>query len=373
MDFRPPTEQHPAVATEFDPRLATWSGLLERQSRSRLAALAVVLALGLGAFDYLTGTDISISAFYLLPVSLAAWFLGAWFGLSIAVLCVAVWIAGNIAAGGSGFSDPFLAAWNGAVQLCSFVVVVLVLVRLRDLNRDLERRVRERAAALTREIAERERLQQLLLQASEQEQRRIGQDLHDGLGQHLAGTAIAGQVLREKLERQSLQEANDARKVVELIEEGVSLTRRSAKGLHPVDLSAEGLMFALEEFAGTTARLFDVDCRFICESPVLIHSAPVAEHLYRIAQEATRNAIQHGAARHVSIELNDLDDEYELRIEDDGTGIPPVPVSTGGMGLRIMAHRAQMIGARLEIAARAEGGTVVICRFAIEIEDQLAS
>jgi signal transduction histidine kinase len=338
-----------------------------------MAAVAVLLALCLGEFDYATGTHVSLSAFYLLPVSLAAWFLGAWFGLGIAVLCVGVWIAGDIASGDTSFSDPFLAAWNGAVQLCSFVVVVFVLVKLRDLNRDLERRVRERAAALTREIAERERLQQLLLEASEQEQRRIGQDLHDGLGQHLAGTAIAGQVLREKLERQRLQEASDARKVVELIEEGVSLTRRSAKGLHPVDLSADGLMFALEEFAGTTTRLFDVNCRFVCEYPVLIHSAAAAEHLYRIAQEATRNAIQHGGARNIGIELNALDEEHELRIEDDGVGMPSSPASTGGMGLRIMAHRAHMIGARLEISARAGGGTAVTCRFAIETEDLLAS
>jgi signal transduction histidine kinase len=338
-----------------------------------MAAASILLALCFGEFDYVTGTHVSLSAFYLLPVSLAAWFLGIWFGLAIAVLCVGVWIAGNIAAGDTSFSDPFLAAWNGAVQLCSFVVVVFVLTKLRDLNRDLELRVRERAAALTREIAERERLQHLLLEASEQEQRRIGQDLHDGLGQHLAGTAIAGQVLREKLEKRHMQEAGDARKVVELIEEGVSLTRRSAKGLHPVDLTAEGLMFALEEFAATSARLFDVNCRFVCETPVLIHSATMAEHLFRIAQEATRNAIQHGGARNIVIELNALEDGHELRIEDDGVGMASTPTSTGGMGLRIMAHRAHMIGATFGMAARAEGGTAVVCRFNAETVDELAS
>lgn len=353
--------------------MRNWMKFIERQSKPRVAVASVLLCLFIGAFDYATGSYISLSAFYLLPICLAAWFLGARAGLLISLLCTGVWVAGNVAWSDEGFADPFLAVWNALVQLSSFVLVVFVLVKLRDLNRELERRVRERAAALTRESAERERLQQLLLEASEQEQRRIGQDLHDGLGQHLAGTAIAGQVLREKLERQSLQEAGDARKVVELIEEGVSLTRRSVKGLHPVDLSAEGLMFALEEFADTTARLFDVDCRFICDTPVLIYSAPVAENLYRIAQEATRNAVQHGAARHITIELNALDDEYELRIEDDGVGISSSRGSTGGMGMRIMAHRAQAIGARFEVAASTQGGTAVICRFGIETEDQLAS
>ncbi|HEY3636857.1 MAG TPA: sensor histidine kinase [Rhizomicrobium sp.] len=353
--------------------MSSWNQFLEKQSRPHIAAAAIVLALCIGEFDYATGTHISLSAFYLLPVSLGAWFVGAGFGFFIAALCVVVWVAGNMVAGDASFADPFLITWNATVQLISFVVVVLVLATLRNLNRDLESRVRDRAAALTREIAERERLQHLLLEASEQEQRRIGQDLHDGLGQHLAGTAIAGQVLREKLERRQLQEASDAKKVVELIEEGVSLTRRSVKGLHPVDLTAEGLMLALEEFAATTTRLFDVDCRFICESPVLIHSAASAEHLFRIAQEGTRNAIQHGNAKTIVIELNTLEEGHELRVEDDGSGMPSPPPATGGMGLRIMAHRARMIGANFQIAVRAEGGTAIICQLPVAIEDRLAS
>lgn len=353
--------------------MGSWTEVLEKQSKERMAAAAVLLSLCIGLLDYATGTLISFSAFYLLPVSLAAWFIGRAFALFIAMLCVAVWVVGNAIAADANFASPFLIAWNGSIQLTSFVVVVLVLAKLRRLNLELESRVRERAAALTREIAERERLQHLLLEASEQEQRRIGQDLHDGLGQHLAGTAIAGQVLREKLERQHLHEAADAKKVVELIEEGVSLTRRSAKGLHPVDLSAEGLMLALEEFAVTTTRLFDVNCRFVCESPVLVHSAATAEHLFRIAQEATRNAIQHGGARNIVIELNTLDEGHELRIEDDGTGVPSVMPATAGMGLRIMSHRARMVGAGFEVATRAAGGTAVICRLPVAIEEQLAS
>jgi signal transduction histidine kinase len=351
----------------------SWTEFLDRQSRPRIAAAAIASAVFIGAVDYVTGTHISFSAFYLLPVCLAAWFVSAGFALFIATLCVVVWLAGNLAAGDASFADPFLVAWNGTIQLTSFAVVVFVLSKLRELNRDLETRVRDRAVALTREIAERERLQQLLLEASEQEQRRIGQDLHDGLGQHLAGTAIAGQVLREKLERHRLREAADAKKVVELIEEGVSLTRKSAKGLHPVDLSAEGLMLALEDFVATTARLFDVDCRFVCESPVLVHSAAAAENLFRIAQEATRNAIQHGGARSITIELNVLDDGHELRIEDDGVGVQPALPAADGMGLRIMAQRARMIGASFELSSRAPQGTVVVCCVPVAMEEELAS
>ena len=206
--------------------MGAWIEILEQQSKLRLAVAAILLALCIGVFDYLTGTHVSLSVFYLLPVSLAAWFIGAGFALFIAALSVAVWMIGNVSASNPDFANPFLVAWNATIQLMSFVVVVFVLVKLRSLNQVLESRVRERAAALTREIAERDRLQHLLLEASEQEQRRIGQDLHDGLGQHLAGTAIAGQVLRDKLERRRLHEAADAKKVVELIEEGVHQIQR---------------------------------------------------------------------------------------------------------------------------------------------------
>jgi signal transduction histidine kinase len=349
----------------------TWLETLDRQSRSMLAMASILLAMFIGFFDYVTGTHISLSAFYLLPISLAAWFIGPQFALLISVWCAAIWIAAGAFAGDEDFTNPFVAGWNGAVELASFVVVVAVLTRLRELQRGLEARVRDRAAALTREIAERERLQKELLDVSEQEQRRIGQDLHDGLCQHLAGTAIAGQVLREKLAQKQLAEAADAGKVVTLIEEGVMLSRKSAKGLHPVELDAEGLMFALEEFAATTSRLFKVDCRFDCESPVLIHSAATAEHMFRIVQEAVRNAINHGHAEAISVQLNTLEDGQELRIEDDGEGLPPVIPQRAGMGLRIMGHRARMIGATLEVKSRPQGGTVVACMLPLAADTEL--
>jgi signal transduction histidine kinase len=355
------------------PDMRGWTNFLQRQAKLPLLGACILFALLIGLSDYATGTHISFSAFYLVPVSVAAWFVGSAYGLFVAALCVTAWVWGNVVAGDANFANPFLIAWNGCIQLASFSVVVFVLGRLHDLTRDLERRVRDRAAALTREIAERERLQNLLLQASEKEQRRIGQDLHDGLGQHLAGTAIAGQVLREKLERRRIEEAKDAEKVVQLIEEGVSLTRRSAKGLYPVDMQAEGLMLAIDEFALTTTRLFDVNCRFVCESPVLVHSAVVAEHIFRIAQEATRNAIQHGNAHNIDIELNTLEEGYELRIADDGSGLPSTLPSDGGLGLRIMAHRAQTIGADFQVTSRAEGGTIVACRLPATIEEKMAS
>lgn len=331
------------------------------KSKLNWAAAAVLLTLFIGFFDYLSGTSVSLSAFYLVPVSLATWAVNVRFGLLVSVLSVAVWAGGNVISGDDEFATPFLIFWNASVQLASYLVVVFTLSRLHHLQHKLEARVSERAAALTKEVTERERLQRELLEVSEREQRRIGQDLHDGLCQHLAGTALAGQVLREKLARRQLSEAGDAQKVVELIEEGVLLSRRSAKGLHPVEMDAEGLMLALEEFAATTGKLFRIECRFECESPVLIHDTASAGHMYRIAQEAVRNAITHGHAQNILIQLNTLDDGLELRIEDDGVGLAEATTRREGMGLRIMGHRARVIGGTFGVVPREGGGTVVTC------------
>jgi signal transduction histidine kinase len=341
--------------------MTAWPNLLNKASRHTVAAAVALLVSVIGYLDYITGPHISMSAFYLLPLSLAAWRLGARSGLVVAVVSVTVWIVGNLANGDADFTSPGLVGWNGGIQLISFVVVVFALARLRALQRNLEVRVQERAQALTREIAERERLQRDLLEVSEIEQRRIGQDLHDGLCQHLVGTALTCQALREELAEKGLREAERAQKIVKLIEEGVTLSRRSAKGLHPVEMDAEGLMLALEEFAVNTSKLFNVSCTFECESPVLIHDDATAGQFFRIAQEAVRNAINHGRAQTIVIQLNTLENGLELRIADEGIGLANAPPSCEGMGRRIMHDRACVIGAAFDVRSGDEGGTVVTC------------
>lgn len=318
------------------------------------AASIVALIFLIGFLDYATGPHISMSAFYLLPLTLAAWSIGLRFALLTAVGCVALWIAGNISNRDVDFLNVPLATWNGGVQFVSFVVVAVTVSRLSNLQRGLESSVRDRTTAL-------ERTQNDLLRISEREQRRIGQDLHDGLCQHLAGAAYTCQALQEELAERGLPEAKNARHVVELIKEGIALSRKSAKGLDPVEMNAEGLMRALDEFASATSKLFRVSCRFECESPVHIHQGAVAAHLFRIAQEAVRNAINHGQASEILVALRVEEDGLELIIEDNGLGIANTRRSERGMGLVIMPRRAAIIGASFEIAQWKEVGTRVRC------------
>ncbi len=215
------------------------------------------------------------------------------------------------------------------------------------------------------DITERKHLEKAILDISAREQRRIGQDLHDGLGQHLTGIAFMAKVHEAKLAEQNRSETEDAAKIVKLVNEAIHKTRELARGLLPVVSDSQGLMSALQLWAAEVEDLFGVSCRFQCESPVLIHDDTMATHLYRIAQEAVNNAIKHGNPRNLLIQLKAEEGRGTLLIKDDGKGIAENPVHAQGMGLHIMHYRAGMIGGVLEIRRDIPRGTAVCCSFPV--------
>ena len=220
------------------------------------------------------------------------------------------------------------------------------------------------------DITERKRLERAVLEISVREQRRIGQDLHDGLGQHLTGIAFMSKVQEQKLAEKALPEAADAAKIVRLVSEAIEKTRELSRGLHPVLWDSRGLMSALEQWAGEVEDLFKISCKFVCVEPVLIDDNSVATHLYHITQEAVNNAIKHGQARNIVIALGASGDRGALTISDDGSGIHRIPGSGKGMGLHIMNYRARMIGGTLDVGQSKPHGTLVTCRFPIAREQE---
>ncbi len=215
------------------------------------------------------------------------------------------------------------------------------------------------------DITERKHLEKTILEISAREQRRIGQDLHDGLGQHLTGIAFMSKVQEQKLMEQGLPEAGDAAKIVKLVNEAIEKARELARGLLPVVSDAEGLMSALRQWAGEVEDVFAVSCRFQCLTPVLIHDDAVATHLYYVAREAVNNAIKHGKAQRIQIRLAADDHQGALTIEDDGCGIGNATLGNKGMGLHLMNYRARMVGGSLDIRRGADGGTIVACVFPV--------
>lgn len=215
------------------------------------------------------------------------------------------------------------------------------------------------------DVTERKRLERGLLEISVREQRRIGQDLHDGLGQHLTGTAFMSRVLQQRLEEHALPEAAAAGKIVRLVNEAIEKTRELSRGLVPVVSGADGLMASLQRFAGEVEDLFGVACRFDCDVPVLLDDVAAATHLFHIAQESVSNAIKHGRATRVLITLTSHGETGRLSVDDNGTGIGTVPSRDSGMGLHIMNYRASMLGGSLEVRKAPGGapGTSVDCTF----------
>lgn len=214
-----------------------------------------------------------------------------------------------------------------------------------------------------RDITERKRLEKEILDISERERRSIGQGLHDGLGQHLAGIELMSQVLEQNLARKDQPESAQAGKIAEHVREAIAQTRMLARGLSPVSIESDGLMAALQELAATVTKLFGIQCRLECQQPILLQDNSVATHLYRIAQEAINNAIKHGKALKVVMTLDRNGSNARLRVTDDGAGFPDGLKDNTGMGLQIMKYRAGMIGASLEIQKARARGTAVICVF----------
>jgi PAS domain S-box-containing protein len=213
------------------------------------------------------------------------------------------------------------------------------------------------------DITEREQLERALLEISAREQRRIGQDLHDGLGQHLTGIAFMAKVHEAKLAEKQDPDAADAAKIVKLVNEAIHKTRVLARGLLPVVSESQGLMSALQVWASEVEDLFGISCRFQCDFDVLIHDDTMATHLYHIAQEAVNNAIKHGHAKNILIRLSAENGWGTLQINDNGEGIQEDRSSSRGMGLHIMSYRAGMIGGNLDVRPSPPRGTCVTCMF----------
>jgi len=213
------------------------------------------------------------------------------------------------------------------------------------------------------EVTERKRLEEEILQISETEQRRIGQDLHDGICQHLAGIELKSQSLAQTLAKKAKGPAAQAEQIARHVREVLAQTRSLARGLSPFILEAEGWGPALGELAAHTEKLFNVKCHFHNDRPVAISDPAMATHLYRIAQEALTNAIKHGKASAVEISLTHANDKIVLAITDNGIGFKSPGRPPTGMGLRTMQYRAARIGAALLVQAPAEGGTRILCFF----------
>jgi signal transduction histidine kinase len=315
-----------------------------------ICEMAVVLFL-IGVFDFVTGYKVRLPPFYAVPIFVLGWFCGKRWGVTAAILSSAIWWYVNWSVG-----DPILhspsEAWETSWHVGFFLIVALVASALRTKS-DI---AAERIALLERS----RRLEREIVNISDAEQRRIGQDLHDGLCQYLAGLTCSASSLRDDLQKLKINTGADAaEELVKLLQDAVVQTRDLARELVPAQVNCLGLVLALESLTQSVTRLHGLTCSFRFSGGSANWDEQTAVHLYRIAQEAISNATRHGKARNVLVFLDALDRSISLRVLDDGVGISES--DSEGMGLTIMRYRARSIGGQLTVERRNGAGTAVSC------------
>lgn len=338
---------------------------LQHNSRAPgLVGLLLIPLIGLG--HYATGTELSFAVFYLPPMAMAGWFGGRIFSCFAGIESAVVWFAAGEARM-AHCAHPAIHYWSILVRVLIYTVVAAILALLRERRDELELAVQRNTELLQQETAERARVEREILEICNREQQRFAYDLHDGLGQQLAALSLRAKLLQEKLN--GTETAQEVAAIVGLIKEAARETRMSARALDGSEIG--DLNLALQKLAASVKKKVRVHHGngFDAFLPV---STPVAIHLYRIAQEAVHNAVEHGAATQVQIDLSSEDGHLVLRIHDDGRGFDPTRRSKG-MGLRIMQYRAHRVSGWCNVESHPGRGTAVTCRVALAQTSSVAA
>ncbi len=210
------------------------------------------------------------------------------------------------------------------------------------------------------DITDRRSIERALSNSISAEQQKIGRDLHDGLGQELAGISLLATAIASSIKKTGGPEAGELENLAKLASRSVANCRAIAHGLSPVALAEGGFVEVLKEMVTLQRDSFGIDARCdVSEGASLRLPADALDNLYRISQEAVANARRHGRAKAIQITLNIQPTTLRLDIEDDGIGLSKQTTQSTGMGIRIMQFRAANIGARLSIRSGEHGGTLV--------------
>ena len=335
-------------------RGSRWTALfkwLRTLSVPMATGLVIVLSAAIGVVDGITGWEVSLFVFYAIPIVAAVWSMGLRAGLITSVLNSMIWLFANLN------ENPYETSWGypwamlNRLVYFSFVAIGTEAIK-RKMMTDAEQ------ISMLNDIRQ---LEKEIVHAREQEQQRIGRDLHDGLCQQLAAIGCALRALAEDLEIAGSPGVEDALRVEEAIRRSALEARSIALGINPVHMDSYGLSAALADLATATRTLTNAHVHIDGENIAEVADPEMALNLYRIAQEAVSNAVKHSAASDIRLNLQEVEGDYVLTIEDNGSGIDLEELNAKSMGLRTMTYRAESLGGSFSVARRPSNGTIVKC------------
>ena len=324
------------------------------------ATLCLVSLLALGIIDYLIDYRISLLFFDVVPVGLATITVGPAFALILAVLGIGMARGGDLLAG-MPYPGDYVFFSNCAIPFAFFIIVIASLYLLNQVRRGLESTVEQRNRALLQEMHERGRLERQVIELSEREHRRFGQELHDLVTQELAAIAIDSHLLTRNLLAAGNEESSRSREIALKTDRALTKARNIARGYFTLGFDAAGFAEALREIASRTQKASEITCHVQCADDLTIGNEDATIQLFRIAQEALQNAARHSTAARITITFERRDDQFWLIVEDNGKGLAPTLRREKGLGLSIMAYRAGLIGGKFLTEAPTSGGTRIIC------------
>jgi signal transduction histidine kinase len=342
-----------SILTKIDRRFEAFPSRLR-------SGLIVVGTLVVGNLDFVTGGEISFSIFYLIPISAAARFHDRSTAVKTAIFAGLVWLLVELLAQPE-FSHPLIPIWNAFGRTVFFLLLVGYITTVFQRDAWLKAEVTQKTAQLREMVSNQRILERRMAQAVAREQSEITRELHDGVGQYLAGLAFQARSLSDELQSAGSPQAERSVKLVQMLAETNRMLRRLDHILAPAIGGEGGLSVAFRRLVTDVRQFSGVECTLDLPAESIVIGEFQALTLFRIAQEAISNSVKHSGTGSVRLELSTHDTGLRLVVSDRGRGYDLVSSDDSGEGLRIMRHRAELIGARLKIRSAPGTGCAVVC------------
>lgn len=332
--------------------------------RPSLPQVMTVIGFGflpvVGYIDSHAGIAVSLAVVYLLPVSLIIWFGGCHMGVIAACAAVGISTISDIMIEDNRLHYAVL-CWNALARLTVFLFAAAALSKIRDVNGKLAEAVDRQAHMLAVERIEHARSESEIRAGNCREQLRVAYELHDGICSFLAGVTFKANVLEQVLVKQGRPEAEQAGAIGRLLADAVGQARDLSHRCEPRFADSGELVPALQTLAAETERCYQIASTVRADPIAIPLSSAAGLHLYRIAQQAVDNAVKHGQAHALSIDVRTIGDDLQLVIRDSGVGLDAVQTTPVGIGLKSMRHRAELLGGNLSVISAPGRGTEIRC------------